>query len=50
VGWPAEYLTDARAATPAKAVEIKRLFNWVLPNLAPTVPDDVRDFLRHYAA
>jgi len=48
-GQPAEYLTDARQATPAKAVEIKRLFNWVLPNLAPTVPEDVREFLRQYA-
>jgi hypothetical protein len=47
-GQPVEYLTNARPATPAKTVEIKRLFGWVMPNLAPTVPDDVRDFLRSY--
>ncbi len=48
-GQPVEYLTNARHATPAKAEEIKRLLGWVVPNLAPAVPDDVRDFLRHYA-
>jgi hypothetical protein len=43
------YLTgdDQRPATAAKALEIQRLFNWVVPNLAAAVPDDVRDFLRH---
>lgn len=50
-----EYLSGsdadaARPATPAKALEIQRLFNWVVPNLAATVPDDVRNFLRHYTA
>lgn len=49
-----EYLSgteaaDARPATPAKAGEIQRLFNWVVPNLAAAVPADVRNFLRHYA-
>ena len=47
-----EYRTgpEARAATAAKALEIQRLFNWVLPNLANAVPEDVREFLKHYAA
>jgi hypothetical protein len=41
---------DAVPATPAKSTEIQRLFNWVLPNLAESVPEDVREFLRLYAA
>jgi len=41
---------DARPATAAKSLEIQRLFNWVLPNLAASVPEDVREFLRRYAA
>ena len=41
---------DARPAPAAKAREIQRLFNWVLPNLASGVPEDVREFLKHYAA
>ena len=41
---------DAGPATPAKSTEIQRLFNWVLPNLAAAVPEDVREFLKHYAA
>jgi hypothetical protein len=49
-GQPAEYLMDASAATLAKVTEIRRLFGWVLPNLAPIVPDDVRDFLRQHTA
>ncbi|MBI2497251.1 MAG: PilZ domain-containing protein [Opitutae bacterium] len=48
-----KYLTgaaDPRPAPAAKALEIQRLFNWVLPNLASTVPADVRAFLQQYAA
>ena len=47
-----EFLTgpDAQPATAAKALEIQRLFNWVLPNLASAVPEDVREFLKRYAA
>ena len=47
-----EFLTGAgaRPATAAKALEIQRLFSWVVPNLATAVPADVRDFLKHYAA
>jgi hypothetical protein len=41
---------DARPATAAKGLEIQRLFNWVLPNLATAVPEDVREFLQRYAA
>lgn len=49
-GRPAEYFSGAktapaRPATPAKALEIQRLFSWVVPNLAPAVPVEVRDFL-----
>jgi len=38
-----------RTATPAQAQEIQRLFNWVLPNLAAAVPEEVREFLQQYA-
>lgn len=53
-GQKLEYLAGieavtARAATPAKAAEIHRLFRWVVPNLAPAVPPDVRRFLQAYA-
>ena len=41
---------NASQATPAMAEEIRRLFGWVLTNLAPAVPVDVRDFLRQSAA
>lgn len=41
--------TPARTAQAAQAMEIQRLFNWVLPNLAAAVPEDVREFLQHYA-
>lgn len=30
--------------------EIRQLFRWILPNLAATVPDDVRAFLQRFAA
>jgi hypothetical protein len=46
-----QYLVGApaRTATPAQAQEIQRLFNWVLPNLAAAVPEEVREFLQQYA-
>ena len=54
LGQQMEFLTgfgaEARPAPTAKALEIQRLFNWVLPNLAPAVPEDVRAFLARYAA
>ncbi len=37
-----------RPASSSRAREIHRLFGWVVPNLAPVVPDDVRTFLRTY--
>lgn len=30
--------------------EIRQLFRWILPNLSPRVPDDIRAFLRRFAA
>jgi len=30
--------------------EIRQLFRWVLPNLSPAVPDDVRAFLQRFTA
>ncbi len=39
----------AHKATGAKSTEIHRLFNWVVPNLAPAVPADVRAFLQAHA-
>ena len=50
-----EYLTgskpqEARRAPPSQTAEIHRLFHWVVPNLAPAVPGDVRKFLQAYAA
>lgn len=50
-GQPVEFLTgpSARPATTTQALEIQRLFQWVVPNLSTSVPDDVRDFLKNYA-
>ena len=50
-----EYLTEsepeqARQAPPSQTPEIHRLFQWVVPNLTPAVPADVRKFLQAYAA
>jgi len=50
-----EYLTgsdaaEARPASAAQTAEIHRLFHWVVPNIAPVVPTDVREFLQQYAA
>jgi hypothetical protein len=46
---PGAAVAPGRRITPAQATEIQRLFHWVVPNLAPAVPDDVRKFLRRYA-
>ncbi len=53
-GHGAEFLADnagtgSHPATNDQCLEIGRLFTWVVPNLAPAVPDDVRQFLQHYA-
>jgi hypothetical protein len=45
-GTEAEFLTDGRAASPSKAAEIRRLFDWVTANLSGGVPVDVQAFLR----
>ncbi len=54
-GHRVEYLVgtdaaEARQASGSKSTEIHRLFHWVVPNLAPAVPADVREFLQRYAA
>ncbi len=41
---------QACPAPPSQTAEIHRLFQWVVPNLAPAVPADVRKFLQAYAA
>lgn len=54
-GHTVEFLSDlggtgSQPASTAKCLEIGRLFAWVVPNLASAVPDDVREFLKRYAA
>ncbi len=39
-----------QAAAPEQRAEIERLFHWVVPNLSPEVPEDVRAFLKKHAA
>ena len=53
-GRPLEYYAgiDASAApraAPDQALELHRLFKWVVPNLSLSVPGDVRDFLLRHA-
>ena len=53
-GRGAEFLADvagtgSQPASNDQCLEIGRLFTWVVPNLAPAVPEDVRAFLQHYA-
>ena len=52
-GYGMGYLTgdggDALPVRSAKALEIQRLFSWVVPNLALTVPEDVREILQRYS-
>jgi len=49
-GRPVEYLTSpsGRPAAPTTALEIQRLFSWVVPNLPDTMPEDVRNFLKQH--
>lgn len=54
-GQAVEFLADldgsgSRPVSTQKCLEIERLFSWVVPNLAPAVPDDVRAFLQNYTA
>lgn len=54
-GQELEFLPGAAAGpgrriSSTQATEIQRLFHWVVPNLAPVVPRDVRDFLQVYAS
>jgi len=42
--------TATHRATPEQALEIHRLFHWVVPNLSLSVPEDVRKFLQQHAA
>jgi hypothetical protein len=53
-GHRVEFLADidgkgSQPASSAKCLEIGRLFQWVVPNLPPTVPAEVRAFLGHFA-
>lgn len=53
-GQRVEYLSDmdgtgSRPATTEKCLEIGRLFQWVVPNLPADMPEEVKEFLRHYA-
>lgn len=48
--FPGTEAAGARPATGAKAEEIRRLYQWVVLNLAPAVPADVREFLQRHAA
>ncbi len=41
---------SASSATGVKRDEIHRLYQWVVLNLAPELPEDVRGFLRSHAA
>lgn len=41
---------EARPVSGTRSTEIHRLFHWVVPNLAPAVPADVRKFLQSYAS
>lgn len=54
-GRPLDYFagtaaTEANRATPAQALEIHRLFHWVVPNLSLSVPEDLRKFLQKHSA
>ncbi len=40
---------EAHRTSGVRLWEIKRLFQWVVPNLASAVPNDVRTFLQSYA-
>lgn len=40
---------EEHRATPAQALEIHRLFHWVVPNLSRSVPEDLQKFLQKHA-
>ncbi len=40
--------TASRPATDIEEGRLRRLFQWVVPNLAVAVLDDVREFLKAY--
>lgn len=44
------HANDAQRTSGVRLWEIQRLFQWVVPNLAPEVPPDVQTFLKGYAA
>lgn len=53
-GQGVEYLaclsaTESRPASDIEEGRLRRLFQWVVPNLGTGVPDDVREFLKLYA-
>lgn len=48
--FPGVDATTTRQASGQKGEEIRRLYQWVVLNLAPAVPADVRDFLQRHAA
>ena len=42
------HVSGSQPATEVKAGQLHRLFQWVVPNLAEVVPEDVREFLRRF--
>ena len=53
-GQPVEFFSDidgtgSQPASSEKCLEIGRLFQWVVPNLPPELPGEVRAFLQYYA-
>jgi hypothetical protein len=54
-GQSVEFFADidgsgSQPASSEKCVEIGRLFQWVVPNLPPDLPGEVRALLQHYAS
>jgi len=47
---PSVESSAAQPVPPEHCTEVLRLFHWVVPNLPTAVPNDVREFLRQYAA
>lgn len=44
-----KFKTPVRDSSGELEAEIRQLFRWILPNLAPSVPQDVRGFLQNFA-
>lgn len=42
-------VTTAKAATSGQEAEIRRLYQWVVLNLSPVIPEDVQEFLLSHA-